>query len=51
MKLKNLFQLVGFRQKSTRYPYEMNDFDLGNDMIVHYAQWLHPSESKKSIDI
>ncbi len=49
MKIKNLFQLLGIRSKSRHYKYEMNDFDLGNGTIVHYAQWLHPSESKKSI--
>ncbi len=51
MKLKNLVQLAGFRERTKRYPYEINDFDLGNGTLVHYAQWLHPNESKKSIDI
>ena len=51
MKLKNLIQLSGIRERTKRFTYEMYDFDLGNGTIVHYAQWLHPSESKKSITV
>jgi hypothetical protein len=44
-----MLQIIGFHEKPKHYTYEMNDFDIGNDIIVHYAQWLHPSESKKFI--
>jgi FkbM family methyltransferase len=49
MKIKNLFQILGFRRKSRHFTYENNDFDLGNGVCIHYAQWLHPAESKKII--
>ena len=51
MKIKNLFQLFGIRGKPKHYTYEMHDFDLGGGTIIHYAQWLHPRESKKSITV
>lgn len=51
MRIKSLFQLLGFRGKPQHYSYEMHDFDLGGGTIVHYAQWLHPAESKKSITV
>ena len=51
MKIKNLFQLLGIRGKPQHFAYEMHDFDLGNGAVVHYAQWLHPRESKKSITV
>ncbi len=51
MKIHNFFQLCGFRGKPQRYTYEMRDFNLGKGKVVHYAQWLHPSESKKEITI
>ena len=50
MKVKNLFQLMGIKGKPKHYPYEMVDFDLGDGKVVHYAQWLHPRESKKSVE-
>jgi FkbM family methyltransferase len=49
MKIKNLIQLIGIREKPRHYAYKMHDYDLGNDTIVHYAQWLHPKETKKII--
>jgi len=47
MKIRNLFELLGFRGKPQHFTYEMHDFNLGNGAVVHYAQWLHPKESKK----
>jgi FkbM family methyltransferase len=47
MKLKNFVQLLGFRGKPRHYGYEICDFESGTGTKVHYAQWLHPSESKK----
>jgi FkbM family methyltransferase len=49
VKLKNLFQLLGFRGKHRHYPYEVLDYDLGNGDVVHFAQWKHPVESVKKI--
>ena len=51
MKIEHLIQLCGIRGKPQHYTYEMHDFDLGNGDVVHYAQWLHPAESKKDISI
>ena len=48
MWLKNLFELLGFKRKSTNYLYEVIDYDV-EGVIVHYAQWKHPRESKKII--
>jgi len=48
MKIRNLFELLGFRGKPQHFTYKMRDFDLGNGAVIHYAQWLHPKESKKS---
>lgn len=49
MKLKNLFQILGFRSSAKRYLYKINKFDIENGIEVNYAQWLHPSESQKVI--
>ena len=49
MRLKNFFQIIGFRGKSKKYLYTINKFDLNNDIQVKYAQWNHPSESQKII--
>ena len=51
MNFKNLIQLIGFRGKPQHFTYETHDFDLGNGVVVHYAQWLHPGESKKSVTV
>lgn len=51
MNIKNLIQLFGIRGKPQHFTYEMHDFDLGNGKVVHYAQWLHPKESRKSITV
>jgi len=47
MKIRNFFELLGFRGKPQHFTYEMHDFDLGDGALVHYAQWLHPKESRK----
>ena len=49
MKVKNFFQFLGFRGKAQHYTYVVNDIDLGNESRVHYAQWQHPKETKKTI--
>ena len=41
MKIKNMFQFLGFRGKSSHYPYQMLDVNLGQT-TVHFARWLHP---------
>ncbi len=46
MKLKNIFQILGFRSRQgVNYLYEIIDYDIGE--IVHFAQWKHPKESTK----
>jgi FkbM family methyltransferase len=49
MKIKNLLPLLGFRGKPQRYTYSVMDYDIGNDITVHYAQWMHPKETTKVI--
>ena len=49
MKLKNIFEFLGFRRKPRHYFYEIADFDLDPFGSVKYAQWKHPAESKKII--
>lgn len=49
MKLKNLFQIIGFKNKPKKYPYEIDYFTLSEDVNIQFAQWLHPRESKKLI--
>jgi FkbM family methyltransferase len=49
LKIRNLFQLLGFRGRSRRYLYHVADFVIQNGTVVRYAQWLHPAESPKQI--
>jgi len=49
MKLRELFYLLGLRPKEKTYGYEISTFDLEGIGSVQYAQWLHPSETTKSI--
>lgn len=49
MKIKNLIHLLGIKGRPEYFTYKMHDFDLGDDGIVHYAQWQHKGESKKNI--
>jgi FkbM family methyltransferase len=51
MKIKNLFQLIGFRGQPEHFKYEINDFDIGSNKKLHLAQWQHPRESRKIISI
>ncbi len=46
MKLKNLFELLGFKRDVRQYGYEIRQFTI-DDAVVQYAQWLHPKESEK----
>ena len=50
MKIKNLFELLGFRGKLKRYLYEINEFNINQKGLVKYPQWKHPRESKKIIN-
>jgi len=49
LQIRNIYELLGFRKKSKHYRYDINNFDLGNNIKIDYAQWLHPAESKKCI--
>ena len=49
MKLRNLFELAGFRGKPRRFPYQVHQTELADKTAVRYAQWLHPRETKKPI--
>lgn len=50
MKIKNVFQFLGFRGRSKHYTYEIHDVDLGSN-TVHFACWSHPhrNEAKKTV--
>lgn len=50
MKLRNLFQLLGFRGSPRSYGFEVRSFDLPTEGRVEYAQWLHPGETAKRVD-
>jgi len=49
MKLRNLFEIIGFKAPVKRYGYEMVPF-AGPDYEGLYAQWRHPREKPKTID-
>ncbi len=50
MKLKNLFEILGFRGKAKHYGYEEHECLLGPGQSVTYARWKHPNETPKSVD-
>lgn len=49
MKLKELPYFFGLQPGPKTYAYKVKRFDLLNDGLVEYAQWLHPSETEKEI--
>jgi len=49
VKLKNLLELMGLRGKPKQYHYAIESFDIGLDLPVRLAQWLHPKEKPKSV--
>lgn len=50
MKLKNLFEILGFRGKAKHYGYEEHECALTHGQKVNYAKWSHPYETAKTID-
>jgi len=49
MKAKEWLYLLGMRPKPRTYGFEVRSFHLPSDGEIEYAQWLHPSESPKTI--
>lgn len=49
MRLMGVLQRLGFRGRSKKYLYQVNEFALGGGLVARYAQWLHPAESPKQI--
>ncbi len=49
MKLRELPYLLGLRPAPRTYGQELKAFDLPREGVIHYAQWLHPSETPKTI--
>ena len=49
MKLKELPYFLGLQPGPKMYAYKLKKFDLPNDGIIEYAQWLHPHETEKEI--
>jgi FkbM family methyltransferase len=50
MRLTSFLNAVGLRPRPRTYPYEVVSFDLPREGRVRYAQWLHPGETRKSVD-
>ena len=51
MKLRNFFEIIGFKKKPQRFDYKLNEFKIPGFGQVKYAQWLHPYETEKTIDL
>jgi FkbM family methyltransferase len=49
LKLREYFYLLGMRPRPRVYGHEIVAFDLPGEGRIEYAQWLHPSESRKVI--
>lgn len=49
MKLKNFFEILGFRRKAKRYGYTVKEFNLPGIGTIRYAQWNHPFEHPKTV--
>src|SRR5258707_6809595 len=49
VKLKELPYLLGLQPVPKTYAHKIKKFDLPNDGIIEYAQWLHPQETEKEI--
>ena len=49
MKPREFFYMLGIRPKLKTYPHEVLTYELPRDGKVQYAQWLHPSESRKPV--
>jgi len=43
--------MLGLKPSAKRYGYTVNSFELPDFGTVDYAQWLHPREKQKSIEI
>jgi hypothetical protein len=50
MKLKNFFEIIGFKKAAKRYGYEVRPHNVQDFGTVSYAQWKHPFETEKLID-
>lgn len=49
MKPRELLYMLGVRPQPRTYPYDVRTFELPKDGQIRYAQWLHPSETRKVI--
>jgi hypothetical protein len=50
MKLRNFFEIIGFKKAAKRFGYEIRPMTIPDFGIVKYAQWKHPLETEKTID-
>lgn len=50
MKIRNLFEMLGFKGRPRHYPYEVVELNLNRGQRVKYAQWKHPRETLKVIN-
>ena len=51
MKIRNLFEFLGFKRKPRHYSYEVIEFDLKDLGLVRFAKWKHPSDYTKDITL
>jgi len=51
MKLKEYVYMLGIKPAAKKYGYTVNTFELPEYGTVDYAQWLHPREKPKAIEI
>lgn len=51
MKFKNLLQLLGFKGRIRRYPYNVSELQLEGLGLVRSVKWGHPSESQEVISM
>jgi FkbM family methyltransferase len=48
MKIKNIVNKLGIKQKTKRYGYATQQFEY-HGLPVYYSQWLHPKETPKKM--
>ena len=46
MKLRTIFEALGFRSPPRIYGHRVETFDLERDGTVRFAQWLHPNAAR-----
>ncbi len=50
MKLKEIFYLLGMKPKPQNYGHRIDHFELEKEGTIDFANWLHPSCVKKTVE-